>query len=212
MMDSNSDPLNVTLFVIFCCRRLIASRRQCGWIERELRCTGKTERRCCASHRFVSSCWSSEGRRIECRLPEESIRWCEENCSFLTVPNPVVGIEKVKGAALFTVLTGEDDVGILKLVFSDGAVSAAVVGMVVLGKLMDGRKELVVDVTAVVAVVIAGAAVANGGVGRMGNEGMPGGAILFVLLVLLLLCGTAACVSGPFLSNKRSKSWRASAS
>lgn len=121
------------------------------------------------------------------------------------------GIEKVKGAAVFTVLAGEDVVGILKLVLSDVAVSAAVVGVVVLGKLVDDRKELAVDVAAVVAVVIAGAAV-DGGVRRIGNEGMLDGAILFVLLVLLLLGGAAACVSGPFLSNKRSKSWRASAS
>ena len=113
---------------------------------------------------------------------------------------------------MFTVLAGEDDVGILKLVLTDVAVSAAVVVIVVLGKLMDGRKELVVDVTAVVAVVIAGAAVGNGGVGRVCNEGMLGGAVLFVLLVLLLLGGAAACVSGPLLSNKRSKSCRASAS
>ena len=99
---------------------------------------------------------------------------------FLTVPKPVVGMEKVKGAVLFTALTGDEDVGILKLELSDVVVSVAAL-VAGIGKLMDGKNEVVV------ADVVAGAdVVVGGGVGRNGNGGMLDGAMLFGLLLLLV--------------------------
>jgi hypothetical protein len=129
-----------------------------------------------------------------------------KDCSFLTAPNPVVDIGKLKGWVLLTVLAGDDDVGILKLViFNDVAVSVTKGGIVVLGlgKVTDDAKRFVFDIVVVVAT-----AVVDGGVGRIESAGMLVGAILFVLLVvLLLLDGAGAGASGPFFSNKRSKSW-----
>ncbi len=123
---------------------------------------------------------------------------------YFTVPNPAFGIEKANGAG-FGVFSGDAVVvGILKLKPVDGTESlVAVVVVVGFEKENNGKDELVVAGGGAVVVVITG-------VGRNWNEGVVDWTELLGLFIIGSFNDDDFSVL--FLSNKESKSWRASAS